>query len=147
MWDACLAFSNRDGNVGPCAGVLPQTRSTTARAGVSSLAMGKNIYQKKQIIKGVKSDLENAQLIFSTDMSTLNIKQIDALRAGDSSLVVCHFVHERTYIRATARHRRVGKPVEIVRGCQRVACAAGSHCGKQASSGQAGWSRACWTCF
>ena len=147
MWDARLAFSNRDDTVGLCAGVLPQTRSTTARAGVSSLAMGKNIYQKKQIIKGVKSDLENAQLIFSTDMSTLNIKQIDALRAGDSSLVVCPFVHERTYIRDTARHRRVGKPVEIVRGCQRVACAAGSHCGKQASSGQAGWSRACWTCF
>lgn len=119
--------------MGLCAGVLPQTRSTTARAGVSSLAMGKNIYQKKQIIKGVKSDLENAQLIFSTDMSTLNIKQIDALRAGDSSLVVCPFVHERTYIRDTARHRRVGKPVEIVGGCQRVACQFGGEPVREAS--------------
>ena len=119
--------------MGLCAGVLPQTRSTTARAGVSSLAMGKNIYQKKQIIKGVKSDLENAQLIFSTDMSTLNIKQIDALRAGDSSLVVCPFVHERTYIRDTARHRRVGKPVEIVGGCQREACQFGGEPVREAS--------------
>ena len=119
--------------MGLCAGVLPQTRSTTARAGVSSLAMGKDIYQKKEIIKGVKSDLENAQLIFSTDMSTLNIKQIDALRAGDSSLVVCPFVHERTYIRDTARHRRVGKPVEIVGGCQRVACQFGGEPVREAS--------------
>merc|ERR1719514_10913 len=73
------------------AGVLPQPRSTTARAGVSSLAMGKNIYQKKEIIKGVKSDLENAQLIFSTDTSSLNIKQIDALRAGmpEGSKAIC----------------------------------------------------------
>ena len=82
--------------------MLPQTRSTTARAGVSSLAMGKDIYQKKEIIKGVKSDLENAQLIFSTDMSSLNIKQIDALRAGDLSLAVCDFVHERTMRYGTA---------------------------------------------
>ena len=38
--------------------------------------MGKNIYQKKDIVKGVKHELQNAQLIFSTDMTKLNINQV-----------------------------------------------------------------------
>ena len=53
--------------------------------------MGKNIFQKKEIIKGVKSDLENAQLIFSTDMSELNINQLNNLRNGlpEGSKAIC----------------------------------------------------------
>ena len=33
---------------------LPKTQSTAARASLTSLHMGKNIVQKKEIIKGVK---------------------------------------------------------------------------------------------
>lgn len=86
---------------GPAA--LPTGQTSAARSSLTSLHMGKNIFQKKEIIKGVKyvilachfcgppcrhvlttlalplhhrSDLENAQLIFSTDMSELNINQV-----------------------------------------------------------------------
>ena len=51
--------------------------------------MGKNIYQKKDIVKGVKHELQNAQLIFSTDMTKLNINQV--LYSLSLSLSLSHF--------------------------------------------------------
>jgi len=77
---AAVASAAAFAPAGPAA--LPKTQSTAARASLTSLHMGKTIFQKKDIIRGVKSDLENAQMIFSTDMSKLNINQINALRDG-----------------------------------------------------------------
>jgi len=77
---AMLASAAAFAPVGPVG--LPKSQSTAARASLTSLQMGKNIFQKKEIVKGVKSDLENAQMIFSTDMSKLNINQLKALRNG-----------------------------------------------------------------
>ena len=89
---------------------LPKTQSSAARASLTSLHMGKTIYQKKEIIRGVKSDLENAQVIFSTDMSTLNIKQINALRAGlpEGSKAIC--VKNRLLKRAISGSEVSDKP-------------------------------------
>jgi len=86
---AALASAAAFTPVGPAA--LPQGQSTAARASLTSLHMGKNIFQKKEIIKNVRADLENAQLIFSTDMSELNINQLNSLRNGlpEGSKAVC----------------------------------------------------------
>jgi large subunit ribosomal protein L10 len=86
---AALASAAAFAPVGPAA--LPTSQSSAARSSLTSLHMGKNIFQKKEIIKGVKSDLENAQLIFSTEMSEMNIKQLNSLRSGlpDGSKAMC----------------------------------------------------------
>ena len=48
--------SESAGDVSSCAGPvgLPKTQSTAARASLTSLQMGKTIYEKKEIIKGVR---------------------------------------------------------------------------------------------
>jgi len=86
---AALASAAAFAPVGPAA--LPTGQTSAARSSLTSLHMGKNIFQKKEIIKGVKSDLENAQLIFSTDMSELNINQLNNLRNGlpEGSKAIC----------------------------------------------------------
>ncbi|EKX41303.1 hypothetical protein GUITHDRAFT_142204, partial [Guillardia theta CCMP2712] len=59
---------------------LPSAQRVPSKAALTNLHMGKNIYEKKDIVKQVSEDLASSQFIFSTEMKQITVPQIRELR-------------------------------------------------------------------
>eukprot|EP00960_Hanusia_phi_P052835 761685-Hanusia_phi.AAC.1 len=67
--------------------------------------MGKNIYQKKDIIKQVSEDLASSQFIFSTEMKQITVPQV---RQGgrEAGSVLIALVRSASFAGVSLRTRR-----------------------------------------